>query len=661
MKKVAFVFLILFISATISAQKTKKFDLKSPNGEMVASIEIGPKITWSVKQNNTVVLLPSSLSMRLDNSEILGKNAKIISSKHHLVNDSFVTPIYKKNQVDNVYNEQTIHFKGNYGLVIRAYNEGVAYRFFTTKKENFIVQSEEVTCNFNKDYTAFVPIVGDRRDGEKYITGFEEFYTEKPLSKLKKEALGFVPLMVSLDNNKRAVFLEADVQDYPELFVQSNPNNPNGFKGTFAPYPLEEKLGGFNNLNFMVTKRADYIAKVDGTRNFPWRVIVVSNQDKDLLNSDIVQKLSEPNKIQDLSWIKPGKVAWDWWNNWNLIHVDFEAGINTPTYKYYIDFATKNNLEYIVIDEGWSDDWDLNKLNPSIDLVELLAYAKEKNIGIILWSTWYALSTNPEGLFEKYAALGVKGFKVDFLDRNDQKMIASTYKLASIAAKNHMLLNYHGMFPPQGLNRTWPNVVNFESVRGMEWQKWTVENRVPQHQVSFPFLRMMAGPMDYTPGAMRNASKGNAKPDNANPMAMGTRCNQMAMFICYEAPLQMLADSPSAYMKEQECTDFIAKVPTIFDETVALEGKFGENLTIARRKGTTWYVGGMTNWDEKNSIIDFSFLGTGNFRVELFKDGINANKNATDYKKEIIEVNASKKLNIHLASGGGFAMIITKI
>lgn len=661
MKKVISVLFILFISVTTFAEKTKGFSLKSPNGEMVASIEIGAKITWSVKQKSTVIILPSSLSMTLNSGEILGKNAKITSSKQRLINDSFATPIYKKSRINNVYNEQTIYLKGNYGLVIRAYNEGVAYRFFTTKKDDFIVQSEEVGCNFDKDYTAFLPIVGDRRDGEKYTTGFEEFYTETPLSKIKKDALGFLPLMISLENNKRAVFLEANVQDYPELFIESNPNNPHGFKGTFALYPLEEKLGGFNNLNFMATKRTDYIAKVKGTRNFPWRVIVVSNQDKDLLNSDIVQKLSEPNKIQDLSWIKPGKVAWDWWNNWNLTHVDFVAGINTPTYKYYIDFAAKNHLEYIVIDEGWSDDWDLNKLNTNIDLNELLAYAKERNIGIILWSTWYALSINPEELCAKYAAMGVKGFKVDFLDRNDQKMIASTYNLASIAAKNHLVLNYHGMFPPQGLNRTWPNVLNFESVRGMEWQKWTVDDRVPEHQLRFPFLRMMAGPMDYTPGAMRNASKGNAKPDNANPMAMGTRCNQMAMFICYEAPLQMLADSPSAYMKEQECTDFIAKVPTTFDETIALDGKFAENLIIARRKGTTWFVGGMTNWDEKDSTVDFSFLGTGNFQAELFRDGINANKSSTDYKKEIIEVDASKKLAIHLASGGGFAMIITKI
>ena len=493
------------------------------------------------------------------------------------------------------------------------------------------------------------------RGGDKYSCSFEEFYTETPVSKFNKDTLAFLPLLVKLDNNKKAVILEADVQDYPGMFVQLNQQSPFGIEATFAPYTLEEKLGGHSLFNYLATKRADYIARVHGTRTFPWRIIVISTKDKDLLNNDIVQKLSEPCRIENTSWIKPGKVAWDWWNNWNLSHVDFKAGINTPTYKYYIDFASANKLEYIILDEGWSDVHDLNKLNSAIDLKELIDYGKQKNVGLILWSTWYALAQDIDGLCKKYSEMGIKGFKVDFIDRNDQKMIASCYEMASGAAKYHLMLDFHGMFPPQGLMHTWPNVINFEAVRGMEYSKWSADERVPRFEVSLPFIRMLAGPMDYTPGAMRNVTRENARPSNSNPVSQGTRCHQIAMYVVYEAPLQMLADNPTIYMKEQECTDFISKIPTVFNETVALDGKVGEYAAIARKKDDTWYVGAMSNWDARDVIIDLSFLGAGNFEAEVFKDGVNAGREATDYKREIIKVSSNDKLTVHLSNGGGWA------
>ena len=404
----------------------------------------------------------------------------------------------------------------------------------------------------------------------------------------------------------------------------------------------------------MVTQRSNYVAKTKGTKTFPWRVLVVSEQDKELLNCDIAYQLAEKNKIENTSWIKPGKVAWDWWNDWNISHVDFKAGINTATYKYYIDFAAKNKLEYIVLDEGWSDAWDLNKLNDKLNLKELIAYGKQKNVALILWSTWYGLSLDIDGLCSKYSDMGVKGFKVDFLDRNDQKMISSSYQMAAIAAKHKLLLDFHGMFPPQGLQVTYPNVVNFEGVRGMEWSKWSADERVPQHEVSLPFIRMMAGPMDYTPGAMRNATKGNAKANHSFPMSQGTRCHQMAMYVAYDAPLQMLADNPTIYSKEQECTNFIAKVPTTFNETIALDGKVGEYVCIAKKANSNWYLGAINNWDARELSVDFSFLAKGNYVIEIFKDGINSDKDATDYKVEIIEINNETKMKIQLASGGGF-------
>jgi alpha-glucosidase len=659
-KKISIIICILLAEAlALNAQKVKNYSLVSPDGKLQISIVAGLQLQWQVKQGGDNVILPSVISMQLQTGEVLGQKVNVVSSKTQTVNQPINPVAYKKKIIIDNYNELLLNLKGDYGVIFRAYDEGAAYRFFTRKKGEIVVQSEQSEYNFDKDDTAFIPHTSDLREGERYSCSFEEFYTRTPISKFNKDTLGYLPLLVKLAGNKKAVLLEADVQDYPEMFVQLNPQAANGIKGIFAPYPLEEALGVHNKINYIVTKRADYIAKTNGTRNFPWRVMVISEQDKDLLNNDIVQKLSEPCKIENTSWIKPGKVAWDWWNDWNISHVDFKAGINTPTYKYYIDFAAANKIEYVVLDEGWSDDWDLNILKPAIDLKELIGYGQQKNTGLILWSTWYALSRDIEGLCKKYAEMGVKGFKVDFLDRNDQKMIASSYEMAAVAAKYHLLLDFHGMFPPQGLMRTWPNVINFESVRGMEYSKWSADERVPAHEVSLPFIRMMAGPMDYTPGAMRNTTRGNAKPNNSFPVSQGTRCHQMAMYVVYEGPLQMLADNPTIYMKEQECTSFIASIPTVFDETIALDSKLAEYAVIARKKDGVWYIGAMNNWDAREITIDCSFLGEGNFEATIFKDGVNAGKDATDYEKESVKVSSRDKLRVTLQSGGGWAAIIS--
>ncbi|MDQ6888959.1 MAG: glycoside hydrolase family 97 protein, partial [Bacteroidota bacterium] len=469
------------------------------------------------------------------------------------------------------------------------------------------------------------------------------------------------PVMIDLGDQKKAVITEADLEDYPGMFVQVNDAMDHSFKSVFAPYPLEGKQGGYKMLNTMVSKRADFIAKVNGTRSFPWRVVIISDKDASLLNNDMVQKLAAPSRIADPSWIKPGKVAWDWWNDWNISHVDFRAGVNTETYKYYIDFAAANKLEYIILDEGWSNDLDLMDVSSKINLQEIIDYGKQKNVGVILWAGWYAVDSKMDSVFAKYGGMGVKGFKIDFMDRDDQKMVSSLYAIAKKAAEYKMLVDYHGMYKPTGLQRTWPNVINFEGVKGMENVKWTPNDDVPRYDVTIPFIRMVAGPMDYTPGAMRNATKSNFRPINSMPMSQGTRCHQMAMYVVFEAPLQMLSDNPTAYMKEQECTDFIAKVPTVFDETVALSGAVGEYVAIARKKDKVWYAGAMANWTARDMEISFSFLGAGNYQAEIFKDGINADRDATDYKKEIIKVTSADKITIHLAPGGGWAARITPV
>ena len=658
MKKILFSLFILLFNASFS-QKIQDFTVASPNGKIKISIVIDSKITWSVAHEKDLILAPSAVSLTLDQNEVLGKNATLLNSKREKVNQTFESPFYKKSSVKNQYNLLILNFKNDFSIEYRAFDDGVAYRFITKKKKDITVKAEEVSLNFDQDYNTLMPYVRDLRNPkDPYISSFEAQYENKKISEFSKDTLAFLPFLIDFKNHKKAVFLEANLEDYPGLFV-TNSKSKSGFEARFSKYPLQETNGGFNNINRLITERADYLVKTKGSRTFPWRAIVISENDAELANNDMVQKLSEPTKIKDISWIKPGKVAWDWWNDWNIYNIDFKAGINTQTYKYYIDFASKNKVEYVVLDEGWSLEDDIMKHNPNVDLEALITYGKERNVGIILWSSWMALTKNTAGIFKNYADLGIKGFKVDFLDRDDAKMVNSVYDIAEKAADYKLLLDFHGMYKPTGIQRTFPNILNFEGVKGLENNKWTPNDDVPLYDCSIPFIRMMAGPMDYTPGAMRNATKSEFKPSHSNPVSQGTRSHQLALYTIFEAPLQMMADSPTIYMKEQESTDFIAKIPTVFDETVALDGEVGKFVSIARKKANIWYLGAITNWDSRGITIDFSFLEKGKkFQAEIFSDGFNADKAAQDYKREIITVDSTSKLTYRLASGGGLAMII---
>jgi len=653
-------FIVLLMSSTmLSAQKSKVFEVKSPDNEIALKLEVGVKTLWSAQCDGQQIIATSSISLQLEGGEVLGDNAKISSSKIEKV-DQVITAInYKKAKISDQYNQLTINCKGDYGLNFRVYNDGVAYRFFTKKKTDFMVKNEEANFNFTNDYKAFIPYMWDYRGGVKFNHSFEALYKEINISKFATDSLAFLPLLVDVGNNKKAVILEADLEDYPGMYLNMN-QTKKGFVGVYATYPLETKLGGYQNMNLIPTKRADYIAKAKGVSNFPWRAVVISQQDKELLNNDMVQKLASPSRLTDISWIKTGQVAWDWWSDWNISHVDFKAGYNTTTYKYYIDFAAANKLPYIVMDWGWSSHTDiLTVIAPDINLQEIVDYGKRKGVDVVLWASWYAVTQQMEQAFPKYAKMGVKGFKIDFIDRDDQIAVASLYEIAQKAAEYKLIVDYHGAFKPTGLQRTYPNVVGYEGVKGLENYKWATEDQ-PRYTVSIPFIRMMAGPMDYTPGAMRNANKTNYRPIGAFPMSMGTRCNQLAMYVMYEAPFQMLSDNPTTYMKEQECTDFIAKVPTTTDETVALDGKVGEFAAIARKKGETWFVGAMSNWTPRELTLDLSFLGAGNYQAVIFKDGMNADRDGTDYKKEVIKINSGDKLKIQLAPGGGWTARIEK-
>lgn len=655
MKKLLFALALSLPVLFLYADSPGAYEVKSPNGSIVVRVTVDAHISWSVEQKGQPVILSSPLALELDNGEVLGDNARVLAAPTQSV-DATITPIdYKKATIRDHYNQLTLRCKGDYSILFRIYDDAVAYRFVTNRKGDLTIKNETANFNFADDDKAFIPIQWDYRAGKNFNSSFEALYHEINLSQFPKDSLAFLPLLVDGGRFKVCV-LEADLEDYPGMYLDLNATQK-GLKGVYAPYPLDAEL---HSINYIPNNRAPYIAKTSGTRNFPWRVIVISEQDKDLLNQDIVQKLAAPPRLTDVSWIKPGQVAWDWWNNWNVSHVDFKAGINTETYKYYIDFAAANHLAYIIMDEGWSNDLDLMQQSKKINLQEIIDYGKQKGVGVILWATWYAVTHQMDKAFPFYANMGVKGFKIDFIDRDDQVAIASTYAIAQKAAENKLLVDYHGTSKPTGLQRTWPNVIGYEGVKGLENFKWANEDQ-PRYVATIPFIRMVAGPMDYTPGAMRNATQDTYRPINDNPMSKGTRCMQLAEYVIFEAPLQMLSDNPTTYMRERECLDFITSVPTIFDETVPLDGKVGEWLAMARRKGDTWFVGALTNWTPREGAIDLSFLPPGNYEAVVFKDGVNADRDATDYKKETITVKSGDKLQVHLAPGGGWVARITAV
>lgn len=645
--------MLLMVLCTTTLMANNSYDVTSPNGNINLHVEVDATIQWSVQLKGQEIIAPGAIAIELASGEVLGENAKVKSTKTIAVDAEFNAINYKKSVVKDEYKQITIAFKNNFGLHFRVYNDGVAYRFFTNKKEEFVIKNETANFNFTANHKAFVPYMWDYRDGILFNNSFEAEYNEANISEFKKDSLAFLPLMVDAGNSIKVVILEADLENYPGMYLNLNETNK-GFKGVFAPFPLDTKFGGYQNMNVIPTKRADYIAKSTGTAEFPWRAVVISEEDKELLNNDMVQKLASPCRIEDLSWIKPGQVSWDWWNDWNISHVDFKAGMNNPTYEYYIDFASANKIPYIIIDWGWSARMDLFDLNKELDLKKIVDYGTKKNVGVIIWATWYAVTQQMETAFPLYAKMGIKGFKIDFIDRDDQIAVSSLYDIAKAAAGNHLVVDFHGAFKPTGLQRTYPNILNYEGVKGLENMKWANYDAM-RYDATIPYIRMIAGPIDYTPGAMRNATKNNYKPDGTRPMSQGTRTHQLALYIVFDAPLQMLADDPTSYMREQESTNFIAKVPTVFDQTVPLDGEVGEFVAVARRKGNNWFAGAITNWNARELTIDCSFLGEGKYKAFVFNDGLNADRDATDYKREEREVTKNSSLKIQLSNGGGWA------
>ena len=646
--------LLLLIGNASFAAKEKKYVLSSPDGTLKVEISAGNELAYQVMHGNDTILSHSNIGLVLENGTIVGKTPRITGERRRKIKDNIESPFYRFKEFVATGNELDLKLKGGFGIIFRAYNEGVAYRFYTTQSSDIIIKEEQAEFNFKEDYTAYLPYTTN--DKKPMAMAYQNVYDITPLSKAQPK-LAFLPVTVDCGSVKLTL-LESDLEAYPGMFVQSQ-QGKYGLKGVFAPYPAKTDFYPWRKQEY-VTEITDFISRSRGSRSYPWRVLAITEKDTDMPVNNLVYALASPNRIGDTSWIKTGKVAWDWWNDWNLKGVPFKAGINMDTYKYYIDFASRNGLEFIVLDEGWYDpkSGDMLTVIPELDLPELIAYGKSKGVEIVLWTVFNVLDSQLEAACKKYADMGIKGFKVDFLDRDDQTAVEMVYRIAEMTARYKLTLDLHGIYKPTGINRTYPHIINFESVFGMEEVKWTdIKNNMPLYDVTFPYIRMMAGPVDYTPGAMRNATKADWRAMYYTPASMGTRCHQLAAYIVHDSPFTMLCDAPTNYLNEQECVDFIASLPVEVDSTFIASGELGKYIVTVRKKDVNWYIGGMTNWDERDVQLDFSFLPEGmSYTAVLFKDGVNANKQAEDYRKETIRIDKDSRLTLHLASGGGFAM-----
>jgi alpha-glucosidase len=647
MKHTSLFFILLALTASYSYAKDYK--VSSPDGKITLNVSPATDLNWSVSYDGKEVISSAKAGMALVDGRILGSGEKVKKVTPGKINQ-ILEPVvaYKRSKTEDNCNTLLIAFRSGVAIQFRAYNDGVAYRFETSFKDEISIKNEIADLQFPTGSNAWYPLE------ESFMSHNERVFIYSSLDTIGIKHLASLPTLFNA-NGVNVLFTEADIEDYPGMWIRGAGSGK--ITGVQPGYPDTEKLTSDRDMYVSTTK--DYIAKTKGTRTFPWRAFVIAGNDKQLVESDMVFRLGSPSRVEDTKWIKPGQVAWDWWNASNIYGVDFKSGINNDTYKYYIDFASKNGIEYIILDEGWyKTGTSVLKPIPEINVEELCRYGESRNVGIILWVVYKTFWDEIDEAVALYEKWGVKGVKVDFMQRDDQKMVNFYYEAARKTAEHHLLIDFHGSYKPDGLQRTYPNALTREGVRGMENDKWE-RNITPEHDVTLPFTRMVAGPMDFTPGAMVNMDKANFNPQFTRPASQGTRVHQMSMYVIYESPLQMLSDSPSNYMKEQECTDFIVKVPVVWDDIKVLAAKTGDYLLLARRSGSDWFVGGMTDWTPRQLELDLSFLPAGEYMMDIFQDGINADKHAQDYKHIKKSVKTGDKLKIEMAPGGGWVARIT--
>ncbi len=640
--------ILLFHFFFAIATYAQTYSLDSPDGRISIEVKTGGNIAWSAFLESKEIISEVGIGMTLDQKRKLGENPKVRNVKKDLKVE-LIRPVVpnKDKEIESRYNEMILEMTEKYKVIFRIFDDGVAYRFIDSSKKTAIVDSEKMNIEFPQGTSSYFP------KEESMYSHNERIYLKQQAGDFEKGDFCSLPVLFDTGAGK-VLITEASLHDYPGMFLKYKENMD--FEAVFPKFVLEAVPDENNSpdRNQILSKKADYIAEVSGSRAYPWRVFMISDDDRTFVESNLVTQLSGQNKIEDTSWIKPGMVAWDWYNANNIYGVDFEAGLNTETYKYYVDFASENGIEYVILDEGWTKSTtEILESNPDIDLPELIEYSRKKNVGIILWVLWKPLNENLEEILKLYSGWGAVGIKVDFMQRNDQAMVKSYEAIAETAAKYKLLVDFHGAFKPAGMERVWPNIINYEGVKGNENNKWSADIN-PEHNLTIPFTRMAAGPMDFTPGAMVNKHKKNFMASFFRPMGLGTRCHQLAMYVVYEAPLQMLCESPSRYRQEQETVDFITSIPTTWDETRVIEAAVSDYIVIARRKGEDWFLAAMTDDTPREFNIKLDFLSEGAYDMEVFKDGINAKNYAEDYKREMKKVKKNDVLELNLVGGGGW-------
>lgn len=650
-RNTAFLFALL---ALFSSQSLlgRSWHVASPSGALVVHVQDTPTLAYCLTDQGDTLLSWSPIGLQL--TPQTAAPLRVNKARESRISEHITpTVLYRQTAFDHVANQLQLSLSQGLTLTFRVADEGIAYRWGIQHRDTYYIYNEQADFCFPADHQAWLPYSTNAE--HPFAMAFQNFYDHTSLSQAK-HLPAFLPVTVDCGRAK-VTLTESDLEAYPGMFVQASNAR---LSAQFAHYPTQTDFYPWRRQQY-VTATADYIATGSGPRELPWRVMAVTHDDCELPVSNLVYALASPSRITDTSWIKGGKVAWDWWNDWNLRQVPFHAGINMDTYKYYIDFAAEYGLDYVILDEGWYDpeSGDMLTVIPELDLPELVAYGQQRGVSLILWTVFNVLDAQLEAACSQYAAMGIKGFKVDFLDRDDQTAVEMAYRLAEGCARHHLTLDYHGFYKPTGLSRTYPNIINYESVFGMEEMKWSPkEVDMPLYDVTFPFTRMMCGPVDYTPGAMRNATRQDWSAAYSSPMSQGTRCHQLATYVVHDSPLTMLADAPTAYQQEPQFTRFLATLPNTCVRTLVQQGQIGEYIvTVRQHADGSWSIGGLTNWQERDLTLSFDFLPAGStYQAVIYRDGINAHHNAQDYAVEQVQVTPQTTQTLHLAPGGGFVI-----
>lgn len=658
-KRVTYFWLVLLLLASSAAQSLPRpFQriITSPNGQITVGVSVSDSVRFTVSYANQRLLQPSVVAMTLADKRVLGVAASPSRGRIRAVRDNIRPPVVtKRSRIADHYTELLVEFGGRYSIAFRAYDDGVAYRWQTNFPDSITVRNETARFAFAGTPTVYYPAVQPRPDADRFHTSFEERYQIRPIDQVPDSALCFSPVLVAPVGGPRLVLTESDLLDYPGMFLTREGRT---LKGVFAPYPLAEAMTGGEFPQAVVTKRADFIARTSGQRTFPWRVLIIGT-DRDLPASDFVYRLATPSRVSDVSWVRPGKCTDEWITGINLFNVPFRAGVNTASYKYYVDFAKRFGFDRILLDAGWSDNLDLLKITPGLDMAELVAYARSQGVRLSMWTLAATLNRQLEPALKQFQDWGVDFIMTDFMDRDDQKMVNFYSRIADACGKARIMIMFHGAYKPAGFERTYPHAITRESVLGSEYNVWS-SKATPDHDVLLPFIRMVSGPMDYEPGLLNNATKDQFRPVSGQVMSQGTRCHQLAMFIVYDSPIQIFSGNPSQAMLEPRFMEFLGSLPTAYEQTKILDAELGQYIVTARNKGQDWYIGGLTNWTARDVALPLNFLNDGSYELTRCTDGPNADRNPVDYEFVTQTITAKETLRLHLAPGGGFLLRIRK-